>query len=455
MMTLTTAPNNLETESIGKLLWKYATPAIIGTMVMSFYNIVDRIFIGQGVGPNAISGLALTFPIMSLSAAFGMLVGAGGAARISIALGRHDHPWAEKILGNSLIMILVLASCYITGNLIFLKPILREFGGSENTIPYAVEYLHIIIPSMMLSNLMYSFNNMMRASGYPRKAMYTMLIGAVANLILDPLFIFLFDMGIRGAAIATAISLFISTVFVMFHFLQPGSYVRFRRHSLHIEWKIVRNVISIGLSPFLINITASGVNIIMNTSLQQYGGDTAIGAYGIINSVATLFVMLIIGLCQGMQPIVGYNYGANRLERMRKAFRLTVEVATVFTTVGFLSVLLFPETIARAFTTDSELLAVSAHGLRTVLFAFPIVGFQIVTTNFFQSIGMASKSIFLSLSRQVLFLIPLLLFFPRLWGLNGIWMASPASDVIATLVTLVLLFHQRHIFKARSQENIA
>lgn len=447
-------PNSLETESIGKLLWKYALPAIIGTMVMSFYNIVDRIYIGQGVGADAISGLALTFPIMSLSAAFGMLVGAGGAARISIVLGQHDRNWAEKILGNSFILIVILASAYTIANMIFLDPILREFGGSEKTIPYAKQYLEIIIPCMILSNLMYSFNNMMRASGYPKKAMYTMLIGAAANVILDPIFIFWFDMGIRGAAIATVISLMISTTFVMYHFLSKNSYIRFRKHSFKLEWRIIRNVLSIGMSPFLINITASGVNVVMNTSLQKYGGDMAIGAYGIINSVATLVVMLIIGLCQGMQPIVGYNYGANQLIRMRKAYQLTVFVATVFTALGFLSVEFFPEYISRAFTQDQELINVSANGLRTVLLAFPIVGFQIVTTNFFQSIGMASKSIFLSLSRQVLFLIPLVLYFPHLWGLNGVWLASPVADSIATVVTIVLLYTQRKVFQVKTVQPI-
>lgn len=444
--------NNLGNEPIGKLLWQYALPAIVGTMVTSLYNIIDRIFIGQGVGADAISGLALTFPVMSLGAAIGMLVGAGGAARISIVLGQEDRKRAEKILGNSLILIILFAFIYITLFWIFLTPILEQFGGSANTIPYAEKYLRIIIPGMILTNLCYGFNNMMRASGYPNKAMYTMLIGAVCNLILDPLLIFGFDMGIEGAAIATNISMFISMAFVLGHFIRPSSYIRFHKDSFKLEWKIIYNIISIGLSPFLINVTACGVTLIMNTSLQLYGGDLALGAYGIVNSVATLIVMMIIGLCQGMQPIVGFNYGADQRKRMQKAYLLTVKVATVITTTGFLAIMIFPEFIARAFTRDEELIILSSHALRQVMFAFPIVGFQIVSTNFFQSIGMASKSIFLSLSRQVLFLIPLLLIFPYFWGLNGIWLASPYADTIASVVTLALVWSQRKLF--REQTNV-
>lgn len=440
-------PNSLATEPVGTLLWRYAIPAITGTMVMSLYNVIDRIFIGQGVGADAISGLALTFPIMSLGAAIGMLVGAGAAARISIVLGKHDRKTAEQILGNSLLLTFIFAAIYITLFLVFLDKILYEFGGSANTIPYAREYLRIIIPGMILTNLCFGFNNMMRASGYPNKAMYTMLIGAVCNVILDPIFIFGLEMGIRGAAVATNISMFISMVFVMIHFFNPKSYIHFCRDSFRLSWNIIGKIISIGLSPFLINVTASAVNVIMNTSLQRHGGDIAIGAYGVVNSIAMLVVMLIIGLCQGMQPIVGYNFGAKLYPRMKRAYILTVIVATVITTTGFLSTLIFPKLIARIFTQDTALIEESAHALRLVLFAFPLVGFQIVTTNLFQSIGMAGKSIFLSLSRQVLFLIPLILFFPRIWGVNGVWLASPYSDVISTIVTLLMILWQWRFFK--------
>ena len=389
---------------VGKLLWKYSVPAIVGTMVMSLYNVIDRIFIGQGVGADAISGLALTFPIMSLAGAIGMLVGLGASARISIVLGQNDKVKAEKILANSLVLSLSFAVCYLTFFSVYMDDILRSFGGSDHTIPYAREFLIYIMPGMLCTNLCYSFNNMMRASGYPGKAMYTMLIGAFSNLILAPIFIFWLDWGIKGAAIATDIAMAISAAFVMIHFFNPKSQLRFHRRYFKLEWGILFNIVSIGLAPFLVNVASSVINAIINTSLYRYGGDEAIGAFGIFNSYATLVVMLIIGLCQGMQPIVGYNY------------------------------------IIRAFTTDTNLIDVAIHGMRIVMGVFPIVGFQIVTTNLFQSLGMASKSIFLSLTRQVIFLIPLLLIFPRIYALNGIWIAMPVSDTIATAITLLLLW---------------
>lgn len=452
-MSSNIAPSNsLATEPIGKLLWKYAVPAIVGTMVMSLYTIIDRIFIGQGVGPDAISGLALTFPILTLTAAIGMLVGAGAAARISIVLGQKDPRRAEMILGNSLILSLGLSCCYTIFFIFFMDDILRQFGGSDRTIPYAREFLFYLLPGMALTNLCFSFNSMMRASGYPKKAMITMLIGAVMNVILDPIFIFWFEMGIKGAAIATVISMAVSTAFVMYHFIGKESSIRFHRYSFRLQGQIIRNIVSIGMSPFLINLTASAVAIFMNTSLQKYGGDTAIGAFGIINSYGMLIVMLIIGLCQGMQPIVGFNFGAGNLQRMQKALTLTATVATIITTIGFIGSTFFPQYLARAFTTDAHLIEVSSAGLRITMMMFPIVGAQIVITNFFQSIGKASISIFLSLSRQVLFLIPAILLLPHLWGLEGVWYASPVADGIATLVTVWVLFAQRKLFKQLSKK---
>ena len=302
---------------VGKLLWKYSVPAIVGTMVMSLYNVIDRIFIGQGVGADAISGLALTFPIMSLAGAIGMLVGLGASARISIVLGQNDKVKAEKILANSLVLSLSFAVCYLTFFSVYMDDILRSFGGSDRTIPYAREFLIYIMPGMLCTNLCYSFNNMMRASGYPGKAMYTMLIGAFSNLILAPIFIFWLDWGIKGAAIATDIAMAISAAFVMIHFFNPKSQLRFHRRYFKLEWGILFNIVSIGLAPFLVNVASSVINAIINTSLYRYGGDEAIGAFGIFNSYATLVVMLIIGLCQGMQPIVGFNFGAGNLQRVQ------------------------------------------------------------------------------------------------------------------------------------------
>ena len=441
--------NRLGSETIGRLLYTYAIPAIIGTLVMGLYNIVDRIYIGQGVGPDAISGLAVTFPVMTLSGACGMLIGAGGAARVSIVLGKGDHRMACHILGNCLILVLIIASIYSTVNMIWMKEILFAFGATEATYPYAAEFLNIIIPFTVLNNLSFGFNNMMRASGYPRKAMITMLISAFANVILDPIFIFVFDMGIRGAAIATVISMSITVVWVMAHFANSKHTVSFSREGFKLKKRIIISIVSIGLSPFLINATASLVNVFFNRSLLTHGGHLAIGAYGIINSFGMIIVMLIIGLCQGMQPIVGYNYGARQFERVERAFKRTALIATIITSVGCLVALFFPHVIVRAFTTDGELSDLAMHGLRLSLLAFPLVGFQIVTTNFFQSLGMAWKAIFLSLSRQVLFLIPLIWLLPRFFDLEGVWVSSPVADLISAVVAFVFLAYQWKVIEAQ------
>ncbi|MEG1616706.1 MAG: MATE family efflux transporter [Bacteroidales bacterium] len=439
--------NRLGHEPIGKLLMQYAIPAIVGTMVMSLYNIVDRIFIGQGVGPEAISGLAITFPVMTLSAACGMLIGAGGGARISIVLGKGERKTAEQILGNCLILTFIIALIYSTTNMIWMDQILRAFGATEITLPYARDYLKIIIPFTVLNNLGFGFNNMMRASGYPKKAMYTMLISALANVILDPIFIFVLDMGIQGAAIATVISMSITVTWVMFHFANPKHTVSFCRHSFVLKKRIIIAILSIGMSPFLINVTAGAVNVFFNRTLLTHGGDLAIGAFGIINSFAMIVVMLIIGLCQGMQPIVGYNFGARHYDRVESVFIKTATVATAISLLGFLVAMFFPGLIVNAFTRDEELIRIATHGLRMVLIAFPIVGFQIVTTNFFQSLGMAWKAIFLSLSRQVLFLLPMIWLLPRFFDLNGVWIAAPTSDAVSGLVAVLFLIYQWKRFK--------
>lgn len=434
--------NRLGHEPIGRLLLSYALPAIVGTLVMSLYNIVDRIYIGQGVGPEAISGLAITFPVMTLSAACGMLIGAGGGARISIVLGKGDRHMARRILGNCLILTLIIAAIYSTINMVWMEPILRAFGATDLTLPYAVDYLKIIIPFTVLNNLSFGFNNMMRASGYPRKAMYTMLISAAANVILDPIFIFWFKMGIEGAAIATVISMSITLVWVMFHFANDKHTVSFCPSCFKLSKRIIIGIVGIGMSPFLINVTASAVNVLFNRMLLTHGGDLAIGAFGIINSFAMFVVMLMIGLCQGMQPIVGYNFGARQFDRVEEVFKKTALVATGFSLLGFLLAFFFPKVIVNAFTTDPKLTEIAAHGLRIVLLAFPIVGFQVVTTNFFQSLGMAWKAIFLSLSRQVLFLIPMVWLLPRFFDLNGVWIASPVSDTVSGIVAALFLAYQ-------------
>lgn len=432
----------LEHQSVGKLLLTYALPAVIGTIVNSLYNIIDRIYIGQGVGALAISGLALTFPILTFLQAFGMLVGAGAAARISIFLGRKENDTANRVLGNALILTCIFSVITIVPSMIFMKDLLLMFGGSEQTLPYAEAYLYITIPANFLASLSFSYNAVMRASGYPMLAMITMLAGAILNIVLDPVFIFVFDMGIRGAAIATAISLAVSASLVMYHFVKKSSIVRFQRACFKPDWKIILGILSIGMSPFAMQLAASMVNMILNTSLIKYGGDLAVGAYGIINSFGILLVMLVLGVAQGMQPIVGFNYGARHNRRVLQVLRLVMLIATAITSLGFVCSFFIPGLIVRAFTSDPYLISIASNGMHITFFAFAVVGFQMVTGIFFQSIGIAWKAMLLSLLRQCFFLIPVLLIAPRYFGLDGVWMASPVADVLAALVSGIFLWWQ-------------
>lgn len=432
----------LGNESVGKLLWQYSIPAIVGIVVMSLYNIIDHIFIGQGVGSDAIAGLAITFPVMNLSTAVGTLVGAGAAARISIVLGQNDKRKAELILGNSLVLTLLFGFIYILIFAIFLDDILRLFGASDITLPYAHDFMAYILPGMLLTNLCFSFNNIMRASGYPTRAMVTMFIGAGLNVMLAPLFIFVLDMGIKGAAIATDISMAISTIFVMTHFFSKKSELHFKPGIYRLRWTIFTSITAIGAAPFCVNMAGSAVNGIVNNILQAQGGDSAVGALGILMTYAQLLVMVVIGITQGMQPIVGYNYGAHKFDRLKKAYWLSVAAATVVTTLGFLGAQIVPHWIARAFTIDPELIKNTSQALRITMLVFWAVGFQIVSTNFFQSLGHAGKSIFLSLTRQILFLLPLIYVLSRIYGLTGVWTAYATSDFLATLITGVLMVFQ-------------
>lgn len=440
----------LEHEKISRLLLQYAIPAVIGTMVNALYNIVDRVFIGQGVGALAIAGLTLTFPILLFLQAFGMLVGAGAATRVSIHLGRRCNDMAEKVLGNALTLTFIITIITVIPCMIWMEDLLLAFGGSEQTIPYAKDYLYIVVPGTILTSLSFGFNAIMRASGYPKKAMFTMLIGAVVNVVLDPVFIFWFDMGIKGAAIATIISMLISTLFVMNHFVQKDSIVRFRRGIFRLEKHVVWNILTIGVSPFAMQLAGSLVVVIQNYALKVHGGDLALGANGIITSVGMLLVMLIIGIAQGMQPIVGFNYGAGHHRRVQDALRLVIITATVIMGIGCAGGVLFPKVISRAFTNDPALIDVTANGLRISLLVFVVVGSQISISQFFQSIGIAWKAMFLSLSRQCLFLIPALLIFPGIWGLDGVWYASPFSDFIAAVTAWGFLWY--HVKNIKSKE---
>lgn len=438
--------SDLSTRPIGRLLWEYSMPAIVGMVVMSLYNVIDRIFIGRGVGAEAIAGLAITFPVMNISAAIGVLIGAGAAARVSIMLGQRDRRGAEEVLGNSTVLILVNAVIYLTLFAIFLDDILRLFGASDATLPYARDFMAWILPGMLVMNVMYSLNNVMRATGYPRMAMITMFIGAGCNVVLAPIFIFLLDMGIKGAAIATDLSMTVGMIFVLAHFFNKKSTVHFRRGIYRLRWRIVVGIIGVGAAPSIINAASCAINILINRTLVEMGGDLAVGAAGIFSTYTSLLCMVVVGLCQGVQPIIGYNYGAGHTERMQRAFWLSVLIATAVTTVGCFFGLATPGWIALAFTDNARLIAVTVNGLEISMLAFWAVGFQIVSTTLFQSIGMAGKSIFLSLIRQVIFLIPLLIVLPRTMGLDGVWASFPTSDAFSTAVTLGMVIWQlRHL----------
>lgn len=446
--------NDLATKNIGRLIWEYSLPAIVGTVVMSLYNIVDRIFIGQGVGPLAISGLALTFPFMILLMAFGMLVGAGAATRISITLGENNKEKAEKVLANALLLTFIISGTIVVLSFIFMHDLLRLFGGTEKTIQYAEDYMRIIIPGGILSALNFGFNNIMRASGYPTKAMYTMVVCALINVILDPIFIFVFHWGIQGAAIATIISYLVGTIWVLWHFMLPNSIIKFYRKNFRLEKDIVMSIISIGMSPFSMQLAASFIFILINTTLLQYGGDLAIGAFGIINSINTLIIMIIIGLNQGTQPIIGYNFGAGLFHRMFKTLKLGVIIATGISTFGYIIGTFYPDVLSAFFTRDIGLRSIASKALQISIAVYPIIGFQIVVTNFFQSIGKANISIFLSLTRQFLFLVPSLIILPPIFGLTGAWAAMPVSDGLATIVSATTILYFIRKFKRNNVETI-
>lgn len=445
---------DFRTKKINKLVWDYALPGIVGTVVNMLYNVVDRIYIGHGVGALAISGLAITTPVINLTSSLGMLIGSGASARISIALGRNDKETAEKILGNSLLLTLILNAVFISLFYIFLDPILIAFGASELTLPYARDYLQIVLLGNVLISLTYNFNAMMRSSGYPKKAMFTMLIGAVCNIILSPILLFGFDMGIKGVAWATVISMFIGLTFVMHHFTRKSSIIRLKWSQLGLDRKIIISIISIGLSPFSMMVASSAVNVIMNTSLMHYGGDLAVGAFGIINTILGLLLVTVLGLNQGTQPIIGYNYGAGDFKRVRHTLYYTLKIATIITASGWIIGELFPKQIVMAFTTDEELLRITEKGVRIAVAALPLVGMQIVASSFFQSLGYAFKSIIQSLSRQLIFLVPGIILFPRLWELNGLWIAIPVSDTLAAMLSLTLLIGQIRILKKMEQQTL-
>lgn len=443
----------LGTSPVWRLLFKYSLPAVVGTVVSAVYNIVDSIVIGHAIDdPNVVAGMAITFPVMNIVTALGMLVGAGAATRVSIVMGQNDKRVAEIILGNCVQLTIIFGLLYVTGFIFFIDPLLRMFGASANSLPYAREFLMWVLPGMVLMNLTYSYNNVMRASGYPAKAMYTNMIGAVLNAILAPIFLFVFHWGIRGAAIATDISMLVTAIWVMSHFFKKESTLHFARGTFKFNWPIIRSVLYIGMAPFLINVAGSAVNAIINNTLVSYGGDNAVAAVVVFNRYVIVFVFVIIGICQGMQPIVGYNYGSGRYKRLFSTFWLAVGAAVVISTIGSVVGLFNPRSIASMFMQDEAQIECAVNCLHITLISFSIVGFQIVTTNFFQALGMAGKAVFLSLTRQIIFMIPLLFILPPLMGLNGVWSAFPISDAVATIVAGILLWKQIRHIRMESEE---
>jgi putative MATE family efflux protein len=431
----------LGTEPIAKLLKKYSVPAIIAMTASSLYNMVDSIFIGQGVGAMAISGLALTFPFMNLSAAFGAMVGVGASTLVSMSLGRKDYETARNVLGNVVLLNIVLGILFSIVSLVFLKDILMFFGGSPETIGYAADYMRIILYGNVITHLYLGLNGILRAAGHPKKAMFATIITVLVNVVLDPIFIFVFGWGIQGVAIATILAQCVPLVWLIRTLNNKNELIYFTPKSFKLQFAIVKDILSIGLAPFLLNSALCLIVVLINKGLQTQGGDLAVGAYGIVNRVNYLFVMIVLGLTQGMQPIVGFNFGARQFLRVKEALKITIKLATGVTVFGFLCAQIFPKFMASLFTSDTDLITLTVYGLRCVFITFPVVGFQIVTSNFFQSIGQVKKSIFLSLSRQVLFLVPLLLILPNFYGVTGVWISMPISDIIATFFSATLLIY--------------
>ena len=435
----------LGTKPVGKLLAQYALPAIIAMTAASLYNIIDRVFIGQVVGPMAISGLAITFPFMNLAAAFGAAVGVGASTTISVKLGQKDYESAENILGNTITLNLIVGLAFGGICLLFLDPILRFFGASDATLPYARDFMRVILAGNVFSHMYFGMNPVLRAASKPRMAMFATIFTVGMNILLDVVFILWWHWGIKGAAFATIISQVLALCWQMKLFTNKSELLHLKRGIYKLKSNLVRNIISIGISPFLMNACTCVIVIFINNQLVRFGGDMAVGAYGIANSIAMIFVMFVIGLNQGMQPIAGYNYGAQQYDRMMRVVKLSIITAVCIMLTGWSLAMFAPYHCARMFTTDPELIKGSIKAIHIIMMMFPLIGSQMVITNFFQCIGKVKISIFLSLSRQLLFLLPLLAILPNFYGINGVWASMPTSDFIAVVVavTIMLVFLRR------------
>ena len=443
----------LGTASIRSLLLKYAMPGIIAMTAMSIYNMVDSIFIGHGVGAMALSGLTVAKPFMDICAAFGTLVGVGASSLVAIKLGEKDYRSANDVLANVVILNVILGALIMVVGLFWLDPILYAFGASETTIVYAREYMEIILLGNILTHIYYGLNSMLRSIGHPRISMYATILAVALNVILDPIFIFVLDMGVRGAALATIISQLVSVIIELIIFLNPKEIIYFHRGIWRLKRDITMRALGIGLAPFLMHMAACFVVIVLNNQLKRYGGDMAIATFGMTNRFMFFFAMIVMGIQQGMQPIVGYNYGAKLYQRMMRAFKLAVYCATCVMGTLFLFGEIVPEGFIRLFTHDEALIAQSITPARIMLCVTFMIGFPMVSGNFYTSIGMSSKAIFLSLSRQVLYLIPMILLLPHLFEalgfspIMGVWWALPISDALSSFTAAILINRDMRVFR--------
>jgi putative MATE family efflux protein len=440
----------LGTKPVGKLLTQYALPAIVAMTASSLYNIIDRAFIGQVVGPEAIAGLGITFPFMNLSAAFGAAVGVGASTCISVKLGQRDYKRAQLLLGNTVTLNLIIGFLFMVVCLVFLEPILRFFGASDATLPYAKEFMTVILLGNMVTHMYFGMNAVLRAAGKPKHAMYATLFTVACNIVLIVAFVWWFRWGIRGAALATIMSQSLALCWQMWLFSDKNEILHLRRGIYRLRGYLVRNIVAIGISPFLMQTTSCVIVIFMNNQFVRYGGDMAVGAYSIANSMVMVFFMFVMGMIQGMQPIVGYNYGAEKFDRMFRCLWLTIACSTAILLVGWGLSMAFPRQIARIFTTDETLLELSARGIVIDMMVFFVVGSQAVITNFFQCLGKVKISIFLSLSRQLILLLPMAYVFPMFWGLDGVWYSMPVSDFGSFAMTIPILMW--YMKKLRSKE---
>lgn len=458
-MQATKQDNPLGTEKISRLILKFSVPAIVGMLVNALYNIVDRIYIGNSpdLGQNGLGGITVVFPLMLISLAIGVLFGSGGATAFSIKLGQKDTEGAEKVLGNAFLMLVLSSATFMVLGKMFLERILCFLGASDVILPFASEYMNWILVGSVFATTSLGLNNFMRADGNPRLAMMTMFLGAGTNIVLDPIFIYGLKMGMAGAAIATIISQFFSFIWVITYFTGKKSNRSLRLKNLKLDFSILKNIVTLGMPPFALQLVGSLLNSILNKSLLRYGGDIAISGMGIINSLQTLMIMPIIGLNQGLQPIVSFNFGARNFERVKKAALIGMAAATAITSSGFLLVRFFPNLLISMFNRTPELVEFTKPALLAWMLCMPIIGFQIIGSNFFQAIVRPTAAMFLTLTRQLIFLIPAIIILPRIWGIKGLWYAAPLADALAAVLTATWFYFgvkglERHADKVNAKQ---